>query len=213
MTTVLILASGEQARWEIGQGIKQFLPIEKESLIIRTQRQVKDRGQTAIVVAHNRDILKVAKAYSIIKNKKERRWIAETLRTTRWFWEPRVIVLLGDVVYSKMLMDSIFKYGGPVRFWGTIHEIYAIGFDSRMFEKIEQALDKAIHHAEFEGGPGKLRKVYQALAGYTFDNNEIHHPYFEEVLHPDYTQDIDTVQEWHNFVREKLNMNLIDDLP
>jgi hypothetical protein len=82
-----------------------------------------------------------------------------------------------------------------------------------MFEKIEQALDKAIHHAEHNGGPGKLRKVYQALAGYTFDNNEIRNIYFEEVRHPDYTQDFDTVQDWHRFVREKLNQNLIDDLP
>jgi hypothetical protein len=213
MTTVLVLASGEQARWEIGQGIKQFLPIEKESLITRIQRQVQDRGQVAVVVAHNPLILKVSWAYYIIQKKEERRWIAEAVKTSRWSWESRVIILLGDVVYSKALMDSIFEYGGPVRFWGDLHEIYALGFDSRMFEKIEQALDKAIHHAEFQGGPGKLRKVYQALAGYTFDNNEIRHPYFEEVEHPDYTQDIDTVQDWHRFVREKLNQKLIDDLP
>ena len=213
MTTVLILASGEQARWETGQGIKQFLPIEKEAVITRIQRQVDDRGQRAMVVAHNPLIIKLSWAYYTIVEPDERRWIAETLRTTRWFWEPRVIILLGDVVYSKALMDNIFEYGGPVRFWGDRHEIYALGFDSRMFEKMEQALDKAIHHAEFQGGPGKLRKVYQALAGFPFDVNNIKHSCFEEVKHPDYTQDIDTVQDWHRFVREKLNQKLIDDLP
>jgi hypothetical protein len=213
MTTVLVLASGEQARWEIGQGIKQFLPIEKESLITRIQRQVQDRGQVAVVVAHNPLILKVSWAYYTIVKKEERRWIAEAVKTSRWCWESRVIILLGDVVYSKTLMDSIFEYGGPVRFWGDRYEIFALGFDNRMFTKMEQALDKAIHHAEHNGGPGKLRKVYQALAGYTFDKNEIRNIYFEEVIHPDYTQDFDTVQDWHRFVREKLNQNLIDDLP
>ncbi len=213
MTTVLILASGEQARWEIGQGIKQFLPIEKEALITRIQRQAEDRGQSAMVVAHDPLIIKLSQAYYTIVKPSERRWIAETVKTTRWFWETRVIILLGDVVYSKSIMDSIFEYGGPVRFWGDKYEIFALGFDNRMFEKIDQALDKAIHHAEHQGGPGKLRKVYQALAGYSFDNNEIRHHYFEEVIHPDYTQDIDTVQDWHRFVREKLNLKLIDDLP
>jgi len=213
MTTILILAAGEQARWEIGQGVKQFLPIISEPLIVRTQRQVKDRGQSPLVVTCHQNIVKVSPAYYMILKKEERRWTAETLKTTRWLWEPRVIVLLGDVVYSKALMDSIFEYGGPLRFWGTIHEIYAISFDSRRFTEMEQALDKVIHHAEYEGGPGKLRKVYQALAGYSFDHNEIHHPYFEEVIHPDYTQDFDTVQEWHRFVREKLNQKVIDDLP
>jgi hypothetical protein len=213
MTTVLVLAAGEQARWEIGQGIKQFLPIDKETLIGRIQRQAVDRGQYATVITWRSDIMKASKSYYLIHRPDERRWIAETLRTTRWLWEPRVIVLLGDVVYSKQIMDSIFEYGGPVRFWGNTGEIYALSFDSRMFEKIDEALDKAIRHAEFEGGLGKLRKVYQALAGFPFDINNTNHSYFETVLHHDYTQDFDTVQEWHNFVREKLNQKVIDDLP
>ncbi len=110
MTTVLILASGEQARWEIGQGIKQFLPIEKEALLVRIQRQVQDRGQGAVVVAHNPLILKASWTYYIIQKKEERRWIAEAVKTSRWFWESRVIILLGDVIYSKATMDNIFAY-------------------------------------------------------------------------------------------------------
>ncbi len=209
MTTVLILAAGEQARWEKAYGIKQFRPIEKEPVITRIQRQVQDRGQMAFVITHNPEIARTSKR---VLAPRARRWIAETLRSTAHIWTERVIVLLGDVVYSKACMDAIVVYDGPVRFWGNLYEIFALSFDDRVMTEMFTAIDKAIYHAEYDGGPGKLRKVYQAFVGLDFEDNEIHRDEFEEVLAPDYTRDFDSIKDWKNFVREVLNPRRLDDL-
>ncbi len=115
-------------------------------------------------------------------------------------------------------MDAIISYDEPVRFWGNLYEIFALNFNfalsfnDKAVTRMFTAIDKAIYHAEFKGGPGKLRKVYQAFVGFDFEDNNIHHKMFEEVLHPDYTQDFDAADDWHNFVIEKLNTGVIDDL-
>ena len=210
MTTVLILAAGEQARWEDDMGIKQLLPVEQESVISRIQRQVRDRGFAAFVVTHHPQIIKVSKRTIMPR---ERRWTAETLRSTAYMWTSRVIVLLGDVVYSKAVMDSIINYDGAVRFWGNLHEIFALNFNDEAMTKMFTAIDKAIHHAEFQGGPGKLRKDYQACVGVDIEDNNIRQPYFEEDLPPDNTKDFDTTGEWKAFVLEVLNTWKLDDLP
>ncbi len=175
MVTVLILAAGEQARWEADLP-KQLLRIKKETVIGRIQRQVKDRGHSAYVITHHPTI--TAYVQRVIRPR-ARRWIAETLRSTEYMWTKRVIVLLGDVLYSKALMDEIIAYNGDLRFWGNLQEIYALSFNDEMVTQLFTAIDKAIHHAEFEGGPGKLRKVFQALVGFSFDNNNIKHRFFE----------------------------------
>ncbi len=210
MTTVLILAAGEQARWEQAYGIKQFRPIEKEPLILRTQRQVRDRGLSPIVVTHHPEIARASKR---VLAPRARRWIAETLKSTAHIWTKRVIVLLGDVVYSKACMDAIVVYDGPIRFWGNLYEIFALSFNDETITDVFTAIDKAIYHAEYDGGPGKLRKVYQAFVGLDFEDNEIHRDEFEEVLAPDYTRDFDSIEDWKNFVREVLNPRRLDDLP
>ncbi len=210
MITVLILAAGEQARWEKAYGIKQLRPVEKETTIGRIQRQIRDRGLSPIVVTHHPEIARTAKSTF---TPRARRWIAETLRSTAHIWTERVIVLLGDVVYSKACMDAIIVYDGPIRFWGNLYEIFALSFDGSVMTEMFTAIDKAIYHAEYDGGPGKLRKVYQAFVGLDFEDNEIHRDEFEEVLAPDYTRDFDTIEEWKNFVREVLNPRRLDDLP
>lgn len=209
MTTVLILAAGEQARWEDDYGLKQLRPIEGESLIVRTQRQVRQRSQAAFVVTH-KEVLQRLSERAVYPTR--RRWIAETLRSTAYMWTDRVIVLLGDVVYSKAVMDSIINYDGAIRFWGNLHELFGLSFNHDATTKMLTALDKAIHHAEYDGGPGKLRKVYQAFVGFDFEDNNIHHAMFEEVPASDYTRDFDTKEDWSNFVLEVLNRWELDDL-
>lgn len=212
MKSVFIMASGEQSRWEKSYAaqFKQLLPVEGETIIERIQRQVMDRSYKSTVMAHERAILKDVRHYVCTVPESKRRWLCEAVKTLADMWRGQVIILLGDVVYSKAIMDSIFNYEGQVRFWGNLYEIFAMSFND--YEKMIEACDKATEHAE-NGGPGKLRKVYQAYTGFGFDNNEIHHRVFEEVMITDYTQDIDTVGEWLNFVKEKLNMRIIDDLP
>lgn len=210
MTTVLILAAGEQARWEDDMGIKQLLPVEKESVIIRIQRQVRDRELAAFVVTHHPMIIKCSERTIMPR---ARRWTAETLRSTAYMWTAKVIVLLGDVVYSKAVMDSIINYDGAVRFWGNLHEIFALNFNDEAMTPMLTAIDKAVYHAEFKGGPGKMRKIYQAFVGFDFEDNNINHMIFETVSIYDYTTDFDTAQEWRNFVLEVLNTRKLDDLP
>ncbi len=208
MTTVLILAAGEQARWE-GDTPKQLLEVHGEPLISRIQRQVRMRRHAAFIITHHPQITVLAERAI---NPRRRRWVAETLRSTEYMWTKRVIVLLGDVLYSKALMDEIIAYNGDLCFWGNLQEIYALSFNDEMVTQLFTAIDKAVHHAEYSGGPGKLRKVFQALVGFDFDDNNIKHRFFETIYLYDYTQDFDTQEEWDNFVKEKMDAGLIDDL-
>ena len=55
MTVTLMLAAGDATRWA-GTIPKQFVDVEGETLIARTQRQARERGYNPIVVSHRRDI-------------------------------------------------------------------------------------------------------------------------------------------------------------
>ncbi len=87
MTTILILAAGEQARWEDRLGIKQLLIVEKETVIDRIQRQVRDRGHSPFVISHVPAIIEQSER---IIQPRSRRWIAETLRSTAYMWDSRL---------------------------------------------------------------------------------------------------------------------------
>ncbi len=208
--TVIILAAGEQERWDVSGGLKQLVSIGKEAVITRIQRQVKQRGATATVATHKREIALCAEESYYPT---EHRWISETLKSTYPIWSVKNIILLGDVIYSKRCMDDIFAYDGDIRFWGNEHEVFALGFSLTVEDKLLKAIEKVLAYAE-KTNTGTMRKLFFAYVGHPIDENNYKHAYFQ-VIDPvnDYTNDIDSEQERYNFMKEVVHTRRLDDLP
>jgi len=208
--TGLILAAGEQVRWKMTEPPyhKQLLDVGGETIIERIWRQCRARGTEPAVITHKPELF----AQILYKKPERRRWTVETLLSTYDLWQERVIVLLGDVVYSRAVMDRIFApHQEPLKVYGNQYEIYAASFNEP-YNKIVNTLEDAIVHAEsgIARGGGKLRKFYQAYCGLNMTGNERENKVLNWV--DDYTQDVDNSGEYVillNIVRN----GILDDLP
>jgi hypothetical protein len=212
MKQVLILASGEQARWEQEgkpSSRKQLLKLNGETIIGRIIRQCRERGVEPLVITHHSDIILSTEATCLPVEK--RRWTVETLLST-WGWLDRTIVLLGDVIYSKTVMDRIFACTDSIRVFGNELEIFALSFAWVAWPDIVPVLETAITHAE-NGGPGKLRKFYQAYCGLDLDGSQMEDKIIDWVCHiTDYTRDVDTPNDYKALLREVVNVGRLDDV-
>jgi hypothetical protein len=139
-----------------------------------------------------------------------RRWTVETLYNSPWGGD-RTIVLLGDVVYSRPLMDRIFACNDSVRVYGHLYEIFAVVFGEAGYQRVRGALYRAIEHAE-AGGPGTLRKLYQALRGVDLDDDSIEDELLGYVDYmQDYTRDVDTPDDYADLLDKVVNTGAIND--
>lgn len=175
---------------------KQLLLVDdKETILGRIIRQTKTRGGTPVIVTHNQLILNAfPDIQAAIPSK--RRWTCETLQcilesNTLQYHN---LVFLGDVIYSRDLMDRVFRYDlMPNVFWGNQWEIYALSFRKDGLPTLKSAVQAAI---DWDGeGKGKLRRVWQALYGLpqgdAYDKDLIQH-----VGQDDYSGDVDTLRDY-----------------
>jgi choline kinase len=131
-----------------------------------------------------------------------RRWTAETLQSTEQLWRERTIVLLGDVVYSRDCMDRIFREPAEFMVFGHEYEVFAFVFRIGVWEQMKLALEMAVKHAE-QGGPGKLRTVYQAFCGLEMGGNATEEKHWHRICYvQDYTMDVDTPEDWDILLRK-----------
>jgi hypothetical protein len=199
MTIALILAAGDSVGFD-GK-LKQLLKIKGETLLGRMMRQLEQRDTPSILVTHNPELGFLFPGFY----PQERRWTVETMLSTQYLWIDRTIILLGDVIYSKSVMDRIVNCQDDIRVFGHEFEIFAISFSDAVRDKVLKALYKAIDHAE-NGGPGKLRKFYQAYCGLDMDSNLMERNILDRVCHvSDYTNDFDSQDEYDNFLKERLH--------
>jgi len=144
------------------------------------------------------------------------RWICETLLSTDQIWKGRVIVLLGDTIYSQSAMNNIFNEIKPLCFFGTYNEIFALSFDNpEIGIRIHSALNSIVRHAErFEdiAGVGKLWVLYRYFAKWPYlqpvtwtDPNLFHYV-------RDWTTDIDTPERYRDFLRDVVDAGLLDKI-
>ncbi len=203
---VLILAAGEQTRWGDNGRPKQLVDIGGEPLLVRLVRQCRERGHEPVVVTHD-DRLKLSQRTFAPA---ARRWVVETLLFTRELWEPRTVVLLGDVVFTEEAIDKVLACRSPMqvfgrkelrwRLVGRYYEIFALSFDRACHQRIGWTLDKSIEEALRRPGPlaGKLRTFYEVYCG--LDLGSFQHE--DEVFYPieDWTEDIDAPEDYQQFV-------------
>ncbi len=107
--TVLILACGELFEKEFGWGTRNrfLVPIAGEPLIVRTVRQVEERGFRTIVVTHHGDVQMVVPRHCPLSGT---RWFPETLLKTQNLWTDWNVILMGDTVYPDEMLDTILGY-------------------------------------------------------------------------------------------------------
>jgi len=210
MTTVLILAAGAQKRWE-GHGIKQLADLGGESVLLRLARQVKRHGHTPIVVTGNPDIRRACLDICLTFQPLDCRWIMETILSTRALWTDPVIVLLGDVIYSRAAIEAILTDPRPFQIYGDVGEIYGMRF--RM-EHEPQLRDISADAEARQGGVerGRIWNLYRKLCGRDLDTH--FHPYENDpnfTYIRDYTGDIDTVEALEVFRRDVIAAGRFDD--
>ena len=201
-TSVIILAAGEAKRMNGLQ--KQLLNIGNHTVIGRIIHQVKMRGCEPFVVSNDKDILAVANSWIMPRKYSV---TCETFMSTSHLWNKRTIVLLGDVLYSKMCMDYIFDCLDPVAVFGDAWEIYAVTFMFRQRHKVMRALETGKDY-----GLGKLRYFYRAYCGFPMDMEDrggvtLEPDVFKYIF--DWTRDIDTLEEYHNTIRELVTTRVL----
>lgn len=235
-TVALILAAGEQARWEMDRHpfYKQLLDVGGETIIGRAARQCHDRKiETAVITQHlpiqkalygdvAKDVISVA-----FYKPAARRWTVEMLLSTYNLWQKRTIVLLGDVIYPRAVMDRIFApQTQELKVFGNEYEIYALSFIGQeiyhpitrqggvFFTDIFDSLNAAVFHAQCGTSPGggKLRKFYQIYCDLDPDSDETEDEVLDRVGLQDYTQDVDARKDYIQLQNKVVKAGRLDDL-
>lgn len=195
MDVNFILAAGESKRWK-GRTPKQLIGFDGETIIGRIARQLK---ANAVVVTHNMSIRRIFRRPTL--RPQEHRWITETLLSTEYvWWQDRIRIFLGDVIYSDEAMVTILKSRAPLAVFGRPWEIFALSFDKAAQPEVIKALKLTISQAE-AGDRGKLWEFYRNYAGLDVTDK---HVLEDKIFHhiTDWTDDIDTLQDYCDFMQK-----------
>jgi len=194
---VLILAAGKQGNFGDDKQVKQLIDIGGEPLIARTKRQFEQRGGSVLVVTWRIDAFWPYRPIFIPASFET---TADTLYSTRYIWDGRVRVLLGDVLYSSRLADMIM---GDVHLsWSVfgnskLMEIFAFTFSEKDFYiHIIKALD-AVRRISQKGKLWGVYRVIEHLPSKPSGYKEAIGPHFIE-MDGDYSQDFDHVSQIDN---------------
>lgn len=155
---VLIAANGDNARW-CAPGHKVLAEVDGVPLIQRVIGQCRGRGIEPHVLSRHVAIARLATPVVMPQTPS----LCDTLRYTADLWraEPRVVVLLGDVLYTEPLVDEVLAYRGLlVRAWGSSDEVFAVTWARHVTAAVLAALDDACVH-----GRGKLWHLLRVLDG------------------------------------------------
>lgn len=214
-----ILAQGENSRWRARNGkvklvgefppYKHMIPMGKYGApnIARTKIMMRTHGYIG-------DLVSIARhEASAGGNNAELGEPTGPILQTVAMCAPspgRIIILLGDVVYSHSLIDAILDDMAKVRFYGRIgpnkvtkkqvSEIFALAIEDEWKERVVKACEGLIRRGGLSVDP-KLWHLYFHLNGIDIDevpeDKYINEDMFYHV--DDYTDDIDSVEEFSEF--------------
>lgn len=203
-TKVLILAAGDQRDDWTEDTPCQLALVAGEPLILRTLRQLEERGydENVITVTHNEAIKAAVPQY---RTPRFRRWWAETLLATHKSWAERTIVLNGDVIFSPVVLDAALADDGPIGFHGSPGEVYAVVFTAEIHDHIRAALTLAIVDAPksipVRRGRGLVWQFYRAFNGFDLHKHKHNMTIYRLAPEDDYTYDIDrSVKKYQGFL-------------
>lgn len=135
----LILAAGKGTRWK-GEKPKQLIDVDGETLIARTQRQVKERGWAFRVVTTNEEIQTASECWF---EPSYFDWIVDTMLSTEKLWRGRTCFLFGDVWYSDDFIELILSDVSNFHAY-TNRNVMGITFDKDVAKIVSYALISTI---------------------------------------------------------------------
>ncbi|MHC4748325.1 MAG: NTP transferase domain-containing protein [Planctomycetota bacterium] len=207
-TVALVLAAGEAMR--MNGELKQLLPIGDRTILGRILYQLHLRQTRSIIVTHKKEIVDYHyPCYASAGGTTEPEnhdTVCDTLLSAAHIWYDRTIVLLGDVVYSNMIMNEIVRCHEPIRVFGNTWEIFAVVFNKEKHSEVKTALRKGSEYKR-----GKLRYFYHAYCGFELGCQETEaKPLEDEVFYyvGDWTRDIDTPYHYERLMTEVVDTGL-----
>ena len=208
---ILIMAAGENKRW--GDDCKQLVDIAGEPLIMRTIRQLRAMLFNPIVVTHNNEIKAVLDEEKVdMIEPLFRYWLVESILSTVHYWKGRMIILLGDVVWSDEALEKVLFDNRPVAVYGTHAELYALCWDATtiaMIPTFRKVRKHAIQSRSRAGSCGKLWNVYRALEGKSLDKHQLYYENNVFVPIEDWTIDIDLKPRYEKFIESVVEKGLL----
>lgn len=219
---VYLFAGGLNTRWAEGE-LKELADIGGEPCVMRTARQARDRGGIVRCLTRPRD-RRVAslfpedgynKGFYAVETQ-ENRWKTEDLLEV-YPENPRdIILLLGDVIYSKAAMASIFLHRYSITVFGNYSDILAVVIPHTLNHEFKDILQVVIRHAEENAdsfSEGHLWNCYRVSVG------KPPMPHFDPPRDcnvfryiDDWTRDIDSVEDYETFCRDVIDAGLLDDM-
>lgn len=212
------MAQGKGSRWEVDRtrnpidlpcDFKQLIPLGNETVITRTIRQL--QGERITVVAKYGDFsFHLPPGIAIQELREPTGTILRGIWKIAGLWSAdRIIILLGDVVYSNAMIDLILSDKKPFSFYGRLGanqvtgkqapELFGINFlrDNRI--AICRTL-KSLWYPEKQNREVKLWDLYRELDSYD---------YLREIG-GDWSDDTDSIEAYQQFF-PKLMMSAIGD--
>ena len=186
---IFSLCAGKSTRWNV-DGIKQLVDIKGEPLLKRTIRKFKEKGEDIVIVTDNPEL-----KFGTVIDPIAKEYTCDSLLSTWPAWSGKVVILLGDVLYSDALINQILECDDEFRVFNNWEEIFALVFDSRVYYKVKENLIKTLQ----KDNPGKLWDfVREYLGGKRKDYTKKEFTYVD-----DYTQDFDDSRDI-NLYKEKI---------
>ena len=210
---ILIMAQGEGKRWHGGQH-KCLAEIAGEPLVTRLICQLRVLDHPNITVIAEEDEFASHVDVPIFEVPTPSPEVCHGIRDTAHLWEgaERIVILLGDTVYSWKALATILDDTAPLRVFGRLKpnpctlkahsERYALAFDVEMGVAVLALCERAIAQ---EGYPPALKAFYYALIGAPLDpyGGEIYYDNRYLCVIDDYTDDIDDLSEYEH-VKDRL---------
>lgn len=213
--TVIILAAGSDIKWGNYLGVpKHLIPIKGEPLIHRTQRQLRERGETDIcVVTLPSKRQSYCQPFARYEEPVEspRYWTQEWDGSRHlWNGNGKTTILYGDCYFTDALMDAITSDSGEpwhaYARWGASDvtgkgygEMFGWTFLPEAHALLDRARETAIHAYE-SGQCGRVLgwEVYRLAVGINVTSHEKDN--IHAVDWSDETEDFDDPHEWHRWL-------------
>ena len=209
MNLTLIMAQGHATRWGNGT-FKHLAAFNGVPMLTRVCQQVQERDTDGIVIGWAEYEGHTA-GLGLMSMAKPGRDVCFGILDTAHLWQgyDRVIILLGDVVYSQATIDLIYSDTGSLRFYGriepgrvtgkTVDERYGFWFRPGVVgDYIKKCVKEVIAD---EACVPALKSLYQHLIGAP---RHYPHPakpmvYWDDIVLTevnDYTDDFDHYEEY-----------------
>ena len=156
------MCAGRATRF--GDICKQLLPIGSDGTIL--DRQLEQTNEySPYIVTYTQEISDhVLERGVTVLIPSSHETLCDSILSTQYRWTDRVIILLGDVIYSNKVMQDILTETDPLMFFGDQYEMFALSFSTGSHPEIISALSEGSIHPF-----GKLRYAYRAFINAPWD--------------------------------------------